>query len=141
MEEDKSLNFFRFEDLRIYDKALSYAEWVYHITARFEETCNNRVLSKDFLRAAKGIGIAIAEGSSRSKPHFVQLLKDAKSMARECLVMGTVLHRMQLISEEQNHENRELVMEISRMLGALIASLEKPVRKQELRGTYEEENI
>lgn len=136
MEDDRTYNFFRFEDLRIYDKAISYVEWVYHLTTNLEESPNNRLIAKEFLKLSRSIATAIAEGSSRSKPQFVQLLKEAKTLVREALVTGTVMQRLKLISDEQSFENRELVIEMSRMLGALIASLEKPQRKQEIRDVY-----
>lgn len=141
MEEERNSSFFRFEDLRIYEKTLSYVEWVYNLTTLFPETGMIGDLATRFLNAAQNVAVSIAEGSGRNKPQFVQMLKDARGSVRECLVLGTIVYRLNFVSEEKNEENRELLIEISKMLGALITSLQKPNRRNEPRPEYEEERI
>lgn len=141
MEEERNSSFFRFEDLRIYEKTLIYVEWVYNLTTLFPETGTMGNLANRFLNAAQNVAVSIAEGSGRSKPQFVQMLKDARGSVRECLVLGTIVYRLNFITEEKNEENRELLIEISKMLGALITSLQKPNRRNEPRAEYEEERI
>lgn len=139
MEDEKMMSFFRFEDLRIYDKVLSYIEFVHNTTMAMPDSGNAAEIARRFFNASQSIAVAIAEGSGRSKPQFVQLLKEARASVRECLVMGTISGRLLFLSEQQVEENREMIMEISKMLGALITSLQKTTRKSEPRHEYEEE--
>jgi four helix bundle protein len=141
MEDDKMMSFFRFEDLRIYDKSLAYVEWVYRTTQLFPVAAGNECFAADFLSSARKVAVAIAEGSARTKPQFAMMLKDARAGVRECLVHATIAVRLQLMSEEQGHENREMLMEMSRMLGALISSLEKPAKRHEVRNAEYDERI
>jgi four helix bundle protein len=141
MEDDRMNSFFRFEDLRIYEKVLSYVEWVYGVTNLFPEIESTGGLAARLMNAAQDVAVSIAEGSGRSKPQFVQMLKDARGSVRECLVLGTIAYRLSFISEEKKDENREYLIEISKMLGALITSLQKPGRKTEHRPEYEVERM
>ncbi len=141
MEEERNVSFFRFEDLRIYEKVLNYVEWVHAVTELFPEMGTNGGMSSRFFNAAQNIAVSIAEGSGRNKPQFVQLLKEARGAVRECLVLGTIAYRLNFISEQKMEENREMLVEISKMLGALITSLQKPSRRNDVRSDYEEENV
>jgi four helix bundle protein len=140
MEDEKMTSFFRFEDLRVYDKVLNYVEWVHGTVRFFPDQGPVSDMGQRFMKAAVDIAVAIAEGSGRNKVQFVVLLKNARAAARECLVLGTTSSRLNFISAEQNEENREMLIEISKMLGALITSLEKPGRRHEYRNGYEEQN-
>jgi len=147
MEEERSFNhgnvsvnnsFFRFEDLRIYEKTLLYIEWVHETISMFPDNGIGDDIGSRMMNAAQDVSVAIAEGSGRSKPHFVQILKDARGSVRECLVMGTIVCRLGYISEARMEENRELLIEVSKMLGALITSLQKSGRKPDNRQDFDE---
>ena len=127
MEEEKTYNFFRFEDLRLYDKALNYIDWVFHTTKLFPEIDENG-LSTKFLNSAQNIALNIAEGSGRNKNQFIYHLKIAKTSIRECIVFTTIAKRFDYISEETEGKSRECLIEISKMLGALISSLQRSNR-------------
>lgn len=148
MEDERNYNqenviinnsFFRFEDLRIYEKTLTYIEWVHETIAVFPDNGIAEDIGSRFMNAAQDVSVAIAEGSGRSKPHFVQILKDARGSVRECLVIGTIVYRLGYISEVRMEENRDLLIEVSKMLGALITSLQKSGRKHENRHDYDED--
>lgn len=138
MEDEKLTSFFRFEDLRVYDKVLNYVEWVNEAVRFFPEQGPMADMGRRFMRAALDIAVAIAEGSGRNKVQFVVMLKNARASARECMVIGTTSYRFNYIGEDQNDKNRELLIEISKMLGALITSLEKPGRRNEHRNGNDE---
>ncbi|MBE0641859.1 MAG: four helix bundle protein, partial [Bacteroidales bacterium] len=122
MEYDpKPPSFFRFEDLRVYHKALDYAAWVQVATASMPATSGR---SKEmFQQAAVNIAVQIAEGSARSKNQFIYYLKVAKSSVRECLVHTSTLSMLNLLDESQEGESRNELMELTKMIGALIGSL------------------
>ena len=122
--EERTVSFFRFEDLRVYAKATDYASWV---TAQMgaPRTESEKSLVASFCHSAYDIALNIAEGSSRSKSQFDHYLKIAKTAIRECVVFTQVAHTLGLMNDEQNDQSREYLMELTRMLGALIISLQR----------------
>jgi len=73
---------FRFENLKVYQKALDYIDWVYRITKNFskEELFG---LTSQFRRASQSIALNIAEGVGENKKQFVRYLTIAKDSLRE----------------------------------------------------------
>ncbi len=128
MEEEKVFNFFRFEDLRIYHKAIDYALWVKNITMEFPEH-EIRALAFQFVRAAQSIAINIAEGSGRNKGQFVYCLKSAKSSLRECVVFTTLAKNLGYINDSTEEYSRNELIEMTKMMGALITSLQRSANK------------
>ncbi len=130
-QEEKTVSFFRFEDLRVYGKATDYATWVTRqLTVNANE--NEKALSRAFCHSAYDIALNIAEGSSRSKSQFDHYLKIAKTAIRECVVYTEVAHNLGSFDDERYNQSREYLMELTRMLGALIISLQRvPERRHE----------
>ena len=126
MEKESIINatFFRFEDLRIYDKSMNYIDWVLNTTKQSPEHKIQVIIDK-FNSSAQEIAFNIAEGSARNKSQFVYYLKMAKSAVRECVVITSVLEKHGVISDTQVEESRNELMEMTKMLGALIGSLQK----------------
>lgn len=136
METDRTNKFFfRFEDLRIYNKAVDYVNWVYSTTQLFPES-EKLGLTAKFINAAQSIAINIAEGSGRNKTQFIYYLKMAKSSIRECIVITTIANKLSMISETSQEESRNSLIEMTKMIGALIASLQ---RSSEGGGGYKRE--
>lgn len=123
-ELDKPISFFRFEDLRVYHKALDYIAWVHERGANFHET-DKGILSTRFCHAAQSIGLNIAEGSARNKSQFIYYLKMGKSSLRDCLVFTSLARQLGYINEVEEEQSRSQLMEMTKMLGALIGSLQK----------------
>ncbi|MBR6844052.1 MAG: four helix bundle protein [Bacteroidales bacterium] len=134
-QEERIVSFFRFEDLRVYAKATDFATWV-TMNLPATEAEGQKALTASFCHSAFDIALNIAEGSSRSKSQFDHYLKIAKTAIRECVVYTEVAHNMNIFGEEQYNHSRELLMELTRMLGALIISLQ---RSAERNGRREEE--
>jgi len=129
--ENKVFNFFRFEDLRVYHKALEYSRWVDEQMKMVESGAVAEYYAKSFSKAAMHIPVNIAEGSGRNKSQFVYYLKLAKSCVRECVVYTTVGLNENYLSQEKYDESRSILIEISKMVGALISSLQKGRPKDE----------
>ena len=128
-QEEKIVSFFRFEDLRVYAKATDYATWVSkQVAAPRNES--EKTLSASFCHSAFDIALNIAEGSSRSKSQFDHYLKIAKTAIRECVVYSEVAHNLEMMNEEQYQQSREFLMELTRMLGALIISLQRSAARR-----------
>lgn len=124
-EQDSTPNFFRFEDLRIYDKATDYITWLHReIVAADGDGCDS-VLKECFIRSAQGIALNTAEGSSRNKTQFLYYLKMAKSSVRECVVYTELASRLHLMSDDAKTYSRNQLMELTKMIGSLIASLQR----------------
>lgn len=116
-------SFFRFEDLRVYHKAVDYAVWVQEHKNTFTE--NGKELQTKIEEQAYEIALQISDGSSQNKNNFVHCLKAAKSAVRNCVVLSDIAKRSGLFSEEQFNEGYEVLMELTKMLGALITSLQR----------------
>lgn len=126
-DQDNNVSFFRFEDLRIYAKATDYITWLYQETSGFTlevADCKN-VLRDSFLKSAQGIALNMAEGSSRNKTQFLYYLKMAKSSVRECVVFTELAYKLGLFLEDAKEYSRNQLMELTKMVGSLIASLQR----------------
>lgn len=128
--KERNASFFRFEDLRIYDKAVDYSSWVSKTLNKKVLATSNNTLKDGFVKGALAICVNIAEGSCRSKSQFEVYLKVAKSAIRECTVYTSVAHKLEIFSDEDYEKSRELLMELTRMLGALIVSLQRTASRR-----------
>lgn len=123
-DNEKNMTFFRFEDLRVYHKALDYVEWVHSNTGLFPENERQNLTTK-FVNAAQAIALQIAEGSSRNKTQFIYYLKMAKSSIRECVVYTSIARGLNYMTDTTSDESRGQLMELTKMIGALIGSLQR----------------
>jgi four helix bundle protein len=121
---ERNLTFFRFEDLRIYHKALEYMAWV-HENSLMIPVISQDTIGTRFNESARAIALNIAEGSSRNKSQFIYYLKMAKSSVRESLVLTSALRKLNYLTEMQENESRNFLMELTKMIGALISSLQR----------------
>jgi len=121
---ERNLTFFRFEDLRIYHKALEYMSWVHKATLLFPDTCQDNIGAR-FNEASRAIALHIAEGSARNKSQFIYYLKMAKSSVRESLVLTSAVKKFGYVTDKQEDESRNFLMELTKMIGALISSLQR----------------
>ena len=133
-QEERTVSFFRFEDLRVYTKATDYATWVTTNVAGDEK---HKSLVGAFCHSAYDIALNIAEGSSRSKSQFDHYLKIAKTAIRECVVYTEVAANLGIFSAEVKEQSREFLMELTRMIGALIISLQRAAERHQVRGDAE----
>ena len=129
-QEDKTVSFFRFEALRVYANATDYATWVTTNVAGDEK---HKSLVGAFCHSAYDIALNIAEGSSRSKSQFDHYLKIAKTAIRECVVYTEVAANIGMFTPEQKEQSRELLMELTRLLGAHIISLQRSAERRQMR--------
>ncbi|MBR1517341.1 MAG: four helix bundle protein [Bacteroidales bacterium] len=122
--------FFRFEELRIYSKAVAYSQWLLR-TMHAPANEGQKNLFDTFCHSSYDIALNIAEGSSRNKSQFEHYLKIAKTAIRECFVFTTMATGMGMMTEEEGTQSGEYLMEMTRMLGALIISLQRGRRSQD----------
>ena len=122
--QERSMSFFRFEDLRVYAKATDYCSWVIKSLATPNSDAE-RTLVNSFCHSSYDIALNIAEGSSRNKNQFEHNLKISKTAIRECIVYTTVALKLGLFDSARFDQSREYLMEMTRMIGALIISLQR----------------
>jgi four helix bundle protein len=128
--QNKPMSFFRFEDLRIYHKSLDYFNWAIEQTKN-ANSFDQKIVLEQLTNAAMKTAVNIAEGSSRHKLQFVTFLKDAKSSVRECVVISTMAQRCGAFTEQQYEQSKETLIEITKMLGAMIVSLQRGSNREE----------
>ena len=138
-DSEKPTTFFRFEDLRIYHKSLEYISWGYDMAKNAGTDSYMKTFFDRFLTSAQAISLNIAEGSSRNKSQFVYYLKMAKSSVRECVVLTTLALNRNIITPKQYDESKNQLMEMTKMIGALIGSLQRSVKTED-HGNDEDEN-
>lgn len=125
-EQENAVSFFRFEDLRIYAKALDYINWLHAVVNQFP-TNQQLNLGDPFLKSAQNIALHLAEGSARNKAQFVYYLKMAKSSVRECVVYTEIASRLHSMPDDKKDYSRNQLMELTKMIGSLVASLQRTV--------------
>ena len=123
-ELERHITFFRFEDLRVYHKSLDYIEWVIRHSNDFSGK-DASGLGTRFSISANTIALNISEGSARNKSQFIYYLKMAKSSVRECVVFTTLAGKLNYLTPTQVDESRGQLMEMTKMIGALIGSLQR----------------
>jgi four helix bundle protein len=127
---DRNNTFFRFEDLRIYHKALNYSQWVNNATIVSAAEQNHGLIER-FNTSSHNIVLNIAEGSARNKSQFIYYLKMSKSAIRECLVFTSIFHNLGLFDDTDEDDSRNQLMEMTKMIGALISSLQRSVNRRD----------
>lgn len=123
-KQERPGTFFRFEDLRIYHKSLDYVTWLQDVTMLFPESDKSQ-LALRFNESARNISLYIAEGSARNKTQFIYYLRMAKSSIRQCMVYTTLSYGLNIMSDVHEDESRTQLMEMTKMVGALISSLQR----------------
>lgn len=127
-EQDKNTTFFRFEDLRIYHKSLDYINWLLGVATHARDENITQHFFRKYIDAAQSIALNISEGSSRNKSQFVYYLKMAKSSVRDCVVYSTIGYQKKYLSDAEYSFSKNQLMEMTKMVGALIGSLQRSVK-------------
>ncbi len=115
---------FDFENLKVYQKALDYVDFVYEITRGFpkEEVFS---LTDQHKRASTSICLNIAEGSGGSKSEFNKFLKIARRSVRECVAITEISYRQKFLDDKVKQQSRNFCSELSKMINGLMKSLKK----------------
>ena len=136
-EDNKSTTFFRFEDLRVYSKAIGFVSLLTETSSLATNEIENHYY-KRFLEEATLLAFNIAEGSSKNKPSFIAQLKAAKTNIRKCLVFCSIGRQNNFLTEEREDIIRTQLMELTKMIGALIISLQRSVNTEHFEHHYHE---
>ena len=123
-ESNKQTPFFKFENLRIYFKAVDFSNAILALSANSENTKYAHFM-EDFFHTANEICLSVADGAAEPKSIFISKLNLTKSAIRKCVVYCSLASRNNLIDSEQENDIRNELMELTKMVGALITSLQK----------------
>lgn len=106
---------FSFEELRVYQKALDYIDFVYETTKDFPSD-ERFGLTSQYRRAAQSIALNIAEGAGDTNPQFNRFLMISQGSIKECIVCSTIATRQKFISSKLNQETPETLSQIAKMI-------------------------
>ena len=123
-ETTKPTNFFKFEGLRIYHKSVDFTNAILSLSNTVQ-TPAQKIIIDQFLNEAGHISANIIEGAGRSKVEFIDYLQKAKSNIGKCVMICTLAAKQSLIDETQENDIRNELMELTKMIGALILSFQK----------------
>jgi four helix bundle protein len=113
-----------YEDLEVWQMAMTLAEQCYRLTATLprEEAYG---LSAQIRRAAVSIPANIAEGYGRDQTgNFLNFLRIAQGSARELETHLLLVSRLGVADAETSSPCRQVAIRISKMLRSLIRSIE-----------------
>jgi len=114
---------FNFEELNVYQKAVTFANLVYSLTTKFP-TEERFILIDQFRRAAISISLNIAEGYGTSNREFKRYLKIARGSVRECVALVTLSALRDYIDPAQSQLLRDNCIELSKMLSGFIQAVD-----------------
>jgi four helix bundle protein len=122
LEKGSKIN--SFEDLIVWQKAITLSVVVYKISAKFpkEEIFS---LTSQIRRAATSVSLNISEGSVRSTKTFINQLSIARGSASEVLSAAILAKHLDYITDDDLQLIRPHIAEVTKMLNSLISSLEQ----------------
>lgn len=113
---------FKFENLRVYQKARELAKRVYILTSKWPREYLYD-LTAQFRRAILSVLLNIAEGSGRSKKDFARYLSIAIGSCKECAALVDLAADLHLLTEVERTSLRAELIEIVMMLEGLKKAL------------------
>lgn len=110
---------FLFENLEVYQKAITFAEETGNITKDFAK--GNYYLVDQLNRAALSIATNIAEGNGRyHKADRINFFRISRGSAFECIPIIELCKRKGLVGEDKSKVLKENLDEICKMLSGLM---------------------
>lgn len=117
-----------FEDLQVWQSAISLAEKIYQITRESEELSHDRSLVDQLRRASVSISANISEGfERRSQKEYLRFLSIAKGSAGEVRSLITLAHRVGHIDFDTYFPLKYDALGVSKMLGYHMKQVEQRI--------------
>lgn len=113
---------FKFENLVVYQRALSFISLIYSATKSWpkDEVFG---LTSQIRRAAVSIALNIAEGTSRSKNDFAHFLDMSRGSCYEVVTALKIAKNLGYITQGDFKKCYEISIELSKMLSSLKRSV------------------
>ena len=123
-ETTKPGNFFKFESLRIYHKSIDFANAILSLSDACQ-TDAQKMLCDLFFKEAMNISNCLIRGTAGTRAEFIDDLQEAKVSIGKCVALCTLAGKQNLADETQESDIRNELMELTKMIGALILSFQK----------------
>ena len=108
---------FSFEDLKVWQKAVDFAEGVIRLIGEMETPKKHYRLVEQLEAASTSVAMNIAEGKGRqTTKEFIQFLYIARGSLFEVVTLLAVLNRLKWIKEDVLQNCRFKAEEISKMI-------------------------
>lgn len=129
-----------FRGLKVWQKAMDATDQVYAVTRGFPRA-EVFGLTSQLRRAASSVPMNIAEGYRRKsrKQDYLRFLRYADGSAAEVETAVEIAARQQFMPVDVTSGMIESFQEIGRMLGGLIASVEREAQQERRENAQEEE--
>jgi len=115
---------FSFEELDVWQKAVSFSNAVINLTEKIETDRKHYRLIEQLEACSTSIALNIAEGKGRySKKEFVKFLYVARGSLFETVTLLIIFFKNNWISEKQLNDAKSFADEIGKMLSGLINSI------------------
>ena len=125
-EKEKVEKRFSFEDLKVWQKAIDFAEGVIRLIDKLETSRKHYRLIEQLEAASTSVAMNIAEGKGRqTTKEFIQFLYIARGSLFEVITLLVILDRLGWITEDLVKNYRLLAEEICKMINALIKSMKE----------------
>ncbi len=113
---------FAFQDLRVYNDALSFTKEIYKLTKLFpkEEIFG---ITSQLRRAATSVALNIADGSGLSRKEFKDFLRRARDSTCECIPILAIALDGNYISGEDHQKVYKTCKALARSISALMKSI------------------
>ena len=117
---------FSFEGLKVWQKAIDFAEGVIRLIDRLETPRKHYRLIEQLEAASTSVAMNIAEGKGRvTTKEFIQFLYIARGSLFEVITLLTIFDRLGWITESLVENYRQMAEEICKMINALIKSVKE----------------
>ncbi len=114
---------FAFENLKLYQKAVDFADQSLALTQQFPR--GYYFLADQLNRASVSIAANLAEGNGRfTTPDRKNFFIIARGSIQECVPLLELAFRREIITEDQHQLQRERLEELAKMLAGLIKGLD-----------------
>jgi len=115
---------FSFQDLKVWQKAVSFAEEVILTIDELDSPRKHYRLLEQLEAAATSVAMNIAEGKGRqSTKEFIQFLYIARGSLFEVVTLLIIMERLGWIAQKKVARLQGLAEEIAKMINALVKSM------------------
>jgi len=119
-------NLFSFQDLKVWQKAVDFAEKVIRAIDQLDSTRRHYRLIEQLEAASTSVAMNIAEGKGRqTTKEFIQFLYIARGSLFEVVTLLMIVQRVGWMNENTTMEFKKLALEITKMLNSMIKSMRK----------------
>jgi len=117
-------NLFSFQDLKVWQKAVDFAEKVIRSIDDFDAPRKHYRLIEQLESASTSVAMNIAEGKGRqSTKEFIQFLYIARGSLFEVVTLLIIMQKVGWVEAENVTTFQKLAVEITKMINSLIKSM------------------